>query len=129
LADAVSPLAATAAAAPVSDYGLASVAAQMALVLLLLLGVILLAYYLLKKFGPKIGLGFPGRTDKLTFMGHLPLGPKKSLVMVRFLNRILVLGVTEQSINYITEAKTDHEDADTDFATALEKTARSDPSF
>lgn len=102
-------------------------AIQMAVVLLLLLGVILLAYYMLKKFGPKMGLGLPGRTDKLAFMGQLSLGPKKSIVLVRFLNRTLVLGVTEQSINYLTEAKTDNEDADTGFAATFKKTARSDP--
>ncbi len=100
----------------------------MAVVLLLLLGVMLLAFYLLKKLGPKLGLGFPGRTDNLAFMGQLALGPKKSVVLVRFLNRTLVLGVTDHSINYLTEAKMDNEETDNGFAATLDNAARSDPS-
>jgi len=98
----------------------------MAVALILLLGVILLAYYILKKFGPRFGLGMPGRSDKLVFLGHLPLGPKKNVVMVRFLNRVLLLGVTEHSINYLTETKTNDPDFAGDFEKELRKTAGDD---
>jgi len=137
LADPAAPLVSAATGAPGAtgaigatggDYGLAGAAAQMALALILILGVILLAYYLLKKFGPKLGIGMPGRSDKLVFLGHLPLGPKKNVVMVRFLNRILLLGVTEHSINYLTETKTDDPDFASDFKAVLDKTAGNDPS-
>ncbi len=128
MAEPAAPLAAGAAIATGGDYGLASAATQMAIALLLLLGVILLAYYLLKKFGPRLGIRAPGRSDKLAFLGHLPLGPKKNVVMVRFLNRVLLLGVTEHSINYLTEAKPDDPDFAADFENALRKTSGDDSS-
>ena len=107
-------------AASQSAYGLSSVAAQMALALLLLLGVIFVAFYLLRRFGPRLGLPMARRHTGLVFEGQLPLGPRKSVVLVRFLNKVMVLGVTEQSINLLTEIDDDH-DRETDFAAALEK--------
>jgi flagellar protein FliO/FliZ len=92
----------------------------MALALLLLLGVIFVAFYLLRRFGPRLGLPMARKQGALTFEGQLSLGPRKSVVLVRFLNKVMVLGVTEQSINLLTEIDDDH-DRETDFATALEK--------
>jgi flagellar protein FliO/FliZ len=111
-------------AAAQSAYGLSSVAAQMALALLLLLGVIFAAFWLIKRFGPRMGLAVSGKHSGLTFMGQLPLGPKRSVVLVRFLNKVMVLGVTEHSINLLTEIDESH-DRETDFASAL---SRADPS-
>ena len=107
-------------AAAQSAYGLSSVAAQMALALLLLLGVIFAAFYVLRRFGPRLGLPLARKNTGLTFEGQLSLGPKRSVVLVRFLNKVMVLGVTEQSINLLTEIDDSH-DRDTDFAAALEK--------
>ncbi|GAB6037803.1 hypothetical protein JCM15519_23620 [Fundidesulfovibrio butyratiphilus] len=106
------------AGAPVTpSLGLGGAAVQMTLAMLLILGVILLAYWMLRRFGPKFGLKRPGGAYGLRLEGHLPLGPKKNIMVVRFLNKLLVLGVTEQSINVLTEV--DQNDDSSDFASAL----------
>lgn len=89
--------------------GLGGAALQMTLALLLILGVILLAYWMLKRFGPRLGLGSRAAVHGLRFEGQLALGPKKSIMVVRFLNKLLVLGVTDQSINLLTEVDQSHE--------------------
>jgi flagellar protein FliO/FliZ len=75
--------------------------------LCLLLGVIFVGLYLLKRFGPSTGLKMASNTQ-LKVLGHVTLGPKKKLLMVRFLNKVLLLGVTETSINVLSEAEADH---------------------
>lgn len=118
---AIGPLAAP---LPGTEYGLTGVALKMGLTLAVLLGVIFAAFWLLKRYGPKIGLGPGGRGGMLRLMDHLAVGPKKSVVVVRFLNKDLVLGVTDHSITRLAEV--DHA-ANTDFADALAaKTARTD---
>ena len=109
---------------PGTEYGLAGVALKMGLTLAVLLGVIFAAFWLLKRYGPKIGLGPGGRGGMLRLVDHLAVGPKKSVVVVRFLNKDLVLGVTDHSITRLAEV--DHA-ANADFADALAaKTAESD---
>ena len=111
-------------AAPGADYGLTAVALKMGLTLAVLLGVIFAAFWLLRRYGPKIGLGPGGRGGMLRLMDHLAVGPKKSVVVVRFLNKDLVLGVTDHSITRLAEV--DHA-ANADFADALAaKTAQPD---
>ncbi len=97
------------------DMGLAGI--KMVGALLLILAVILLAYYLLKRYGHKAGLGF-SHSNYLQTKAVLSLGPKKSIVVVRFLNKYLVLGVTDSQINLIKEMDADHEQ-DQDFAQVL----------
>lgn len=75
--------------------------------LCLLLGVIFAGLYLLKRFGPRAGLNI-SQNAQLKTVGQINLGPKKRLVMVRFLNKLLLLGVTETSINVLSEAEADH---------------------
>ena len=116
MADVTAPLA----AAPASDMGLASAAIQMAGALLLILAVILVAFWMLRRFGPKFGLGPGGRGGMLRLVSHLAIGPRKSVMVVQFLNKNLVLGVTDQSITLLTEVPTDHE-ADSTFAKALDR--------
>jgi flagellar protein FliO/FliZ len=112
------------AAAPVVEYGLTGVALKMGLTLAILLGVIFAAFWLLRRYGPKIGLGPGGRGGMLRLVDHLSVGPKKSVVVVRFLNKDLVLGVTDHSITRLAEV--DHA-ANADFADALAaKTAQPD---
>ena len=94
--------------------------------LALLLGLLLVAYWLLKRYGPKAGLGV-FRRGGLAVEGSLALGPRKSLVVVRFLNKVMVLGVTESSINLLTEVDDPHDPASrTDFATALDTAGKED---
>jgi flagellar protein FliO/FliZ len=96
----------------------------MAVALLLILAVILLAYWMLKRFGPKLGLGGASKGQTLRVEGHLTLGPRKNIMVVRFLNRLLVLGVTDQSINLLTEV--DASDERKDFQSVLEDAAGRD---
>ena len=121
--DPVATVAAAPPLAPASDYGLAGASVHMALALLLILLLIFAAYWLLRRFGPKLGLGPAGRGGMLRLMSHLSLGPRKSIIVVRFLNgenapKDLVLGVTDHSITLLTEDTLSH-DAASDFAVAL----------
>ncbi len=100
---------------------------QVAGSMLLLLGVLVLALYLLKRYGPKAGLGVFGRGD-MKLEGQLPLGPRRSVVVVRYLNKRLVLGVTETSINLLTEMESGHDPERADFQDSLAReTGRGDP--
>lgn len=90
--------------------------------LLLLLGVLYAGFWLLKRFGPRSALLGGGR-GPLKMEGHLALGPRRSVVVVRFLNKRLVLGVTDHSINLLHEADDDHDrDHDRDGTQSFEKT-------
>jgi len=96
--------------------GLASV--KMAAALLLVLGLLFLGLALLKRFG------FPGRLqgrgkNMVTIIDRIVLGPRKQLVVVRFLNKYLVLGVTDANINLIAEHQVEHEHL-ADFQSILE---------
>ncbi len=94
--------------------------------LLLLLGVLLVAYWLLKRYGPKAGLAMFKRGG-LSVEGQLALGPRRSVVVVRFLNKLMVLGVTENAINLLTEVDDPHDPASrTDFPQTLEKARQED---
>lgn len=79
-----------------------------ALALLAILAVIFAGFWLIRRFGPKWGLGPAGRGGMLRLMAHLTLGPRKSIIVVRFLNKDMVLGVTDQTITFLTEGKADH---------------------
>lgn len=100
-------------------------------VIFLMLAALAAAFYLLKRYGPKAGLGALTRSD-LVLEGQLALGPKRQIVVVRFLNKRLVLGVTDANINLLTETEADHDDHDDDipkrprtgFAESLERFAR-----
>ncbi|KHK03004.1 flagellar biosynthetic protein FliO [Desulfovibrio sp. TomC] len=101
-----------------TEYGLTGVALKMGLTLLIILAFIFAAFWLLKRYGQKFGIGPKGRGGKLRLLDHLPVGPRKSIVVVRFLNKDLVLGITEQSITFLTETEVD-DAAATDFADTL----------
>lgn len=94
--------------------------------LLLLLGLLLVAFWLLKRYGPKAGLSMFKRGG-LALEGSLALGPRKAVVVVRFLNKVLVLGVTENQINLLTQLD-DHHDPATgkDFSEALQNAGKED---
>ncbi|MEW5774788.1 MAG: flagellar biosynthetic protein FliO [Thermodesulfobacteriota bacterium] len=94
--------------------------------LVLVLGILLVAYWLLKRYGPKTGLGMFKRGG-LTVEGQLALGPRKSVVVVRFLNKVMVLGVTETQINLLTEVDDPHDPSSrTDFSETLQQAGRED---
>ena len=98
----------------------------MAAALLLILGLIFLAFALLKRYG--LAARLQGRTTSaLRIEERIALGPRKQLVVVRFLNKLLVLGVTDANINLIAEHQTDHESTP-DFQTALDHESRDNTS-
>ena len=57
----------------------------------------------------------------------MPLGPRKGLMVVRFLNRRLLLGVTDQQITLLTEEDAHHEPHDADFHEIMEEARRGGP--
>lgn len=103
---------------PASDLG----SAWLTMVggLFIILALLFVVLWLLKRYGPKAGLGMFHRGD-LKMEGQLGLGPKKSVVVVRFLNKVMVLGVTDSRITLLTEMEDDHDQGQTDFSTNLEQ--------
>lgn len=84
------------------EFNLTSATLKMVGVLALVLAVLLGLAYLLKKFSPRFGRGgVVGR--EMDLVAQYPLGPKKILAVVRVGQRLLLLGVTEASINLLTE--------------------------
>ena len=77
------------------------------------------------RFMPAHG-SFP--REALRVEAQLPLGPRKGLMVVRFLNKRVLLGLTDQQITLLAEAE-DDEQAGADFGTSLENAVRqeSDP--
>ncbi|WP_239057753.1 flagellar biosynthetic protein FliO [Pseudodesulfovibrio sp. JC047] len=73
--------------------------------LFLLLGVIFLAYYLLKRFG--VPTAFMAGQNGPRLISRLMLGNRQSVAVVRYRNKDLLLGVTENTISLLGE-----EDAD-----------------
>jgi flagellar protein FliO/FliZ len=70
--------------------------AALALVLAVLMGL----YVLARRFMPGQGAGLAGGGG-LRILGRLMLGPKKGLALVEVADRVLVLGLSEQSINLL----------------------------
>lgn len=68
--------------------------------LCVLLGVIFLAYWLLRRFGPK-GMRRSNSAMNPRLMGRLMLGSKQSVAVVKVLDRVLVLGATERQITLL----------------------------
>lgn len=73
--------------------------------LFLLLAMLCIVLWCVRRFGKFSFLPRPGAfpRDALTMEAQLPLGPRKGLMVVRFFNRRLLLGVTEQQIALLTE--------------------------
>jgi len=106
-----------------TGLGLASI--KMAAALLLILGIIFLALALLKRFG--LAARLQGRSSGiLRVEERVALAPRKQLVVVRFLNKLLVLGVTDNGINLIAEHQSDHEPTP-DFQATLDQQTRENP--
>ena len=73
--------------------------------LFLLLGVIFLAYYLLKRFGVP-GALTSGRGGP-RMLSRLMLGNRQSVTVVRYQGKDLLLGVTENQITLLSETEAD----------------------
>lgn len=77
--------------------------------LFLLLAVLWLVLWCMRRFGKFSFLPRPGALprDALVMEAQMPLGPRKGLMVVRFLNRRLLLGVTEHQVSLLTESPID----------------------
>lgn len=95
-------------------------------VLLLLLVVLWGAVWLVRKYGKFNFLPQPGALprDALRMEAQLPLGPRRGLVVVRFLNKRLLLGVTDQHITLLQEAGEHHDRDIEDFQELMEEAQR-----
>lgn len=95
-------------------------------VLLLLLALLWGVVWLVRKYGKFNFLPQPGALprDALRLEAQLPLGPKRSLVVVRFLNKRVLLGVTDHQITLLQEAGEHHEHDSTEFEEVMEKAQR-----
>ena len=65
--------------------------------LLLIVGLIVFAGWGLRKFGARFGVGNSNDGTKLTVLSTVPLGSNRSLAVVRFGERTLLIGSTPQS--------------------------------
>ena len=95
-------------------------------ILFLLVAVLWLAVWLARRFGKFNFLPRPGALprDALVMEAQLPLGPRKGLMVVRFLNKRLLLGVTDQQITLLTEEQAQHEPENADFKQIMEEARR-----
>ena len=100
--------------------------AQAIVILFLLLGVLWLAVWLARRFGKFNFLPRPGALPRgaLVMEAQLPLGPRKGLMVVRFLNKRLLLGVTDQRITLLSEEEAHHEPPENPFQQVMDKARR-----
>lgn len=96
--------------------------------LFLLLGVIFLAYWLLKRFGvPGALTGSGPNGPKL--VNRLMLGNRQSVTVIRYRDKDLLLGVTEHTVTLLAEEEAAPEAEPTErktFASVLKRSASRD---
>ena len=80
-------------------------------ILFFMLALLWLLVWLVRRFGRFNFLPRPGALPRgaLVMEAQMPLGPRKGLMVVRFLDRRLLLGVTDQQITLLSEEKARHE--------------------
>ena len=72
--------------------------------LAIVLGLMMLAAYLFKRYGSRLtGAGPTDRADTIRIVSTKLLGGRRSLMLIRVRGQTLLLGVTPQSINCLTE--------------------------
>ena len=74
-------------------------------IMCVLLGALWFAVWAIRRYGKFNFLPRPGSLprDSLVMEAQMPLGPRKGLMVVRFMNRRLLLGVTEHQISLLVE--------------------------
>lgn len=99
-------------------------------ILCILLGALWFGVWAIRRYGKFNFLPRPGYLPKeaLVMEAQMPLGPRKGLMVVRFMGRRLLLGVTEQQISLLTEDKAQDERHEKDFQGYMEdaRSAHSD---
>lgn len=80
-------------------------------ILCFLLAALWFGVWCIRRYGKLNFIPRPGALpkDALIMEAQMPLGPKKGLMVVRFLNRRLLLGVTEHQISLLTEENANYE--------------------
>lgn len=106
---------------PLPSFGWGGYFKSIGAVFLVLFGAAFALHFLRKRL--PTGGGF-GRGD-LRLEGRLALGPKQSVVVVRFLNQRLVLGVAEAQITLLAKTDDDDDRLAKAFADRLEESDRS----
>ena len=102
-AGALAPLGARS-GAPGGPPGPAALLLRMFAALALVLGLVIAAAYLLKRYGGRLmGTTPAGRADAIRIVSTKLLGGRRSLMLVRVRGQTLLLGVTPQAINCLTE--------------------------
>ena len=83
------------------------------------------AVWAIRRWGKFNFLPRPGSLprDSLLMEAQMPLGPRKGLMVVRFMDRRLLLGVTEHQITLLTEASTRDERQNSKFGSFLDDAA------
>lgn len=96
-------------------------------IMCVLLAALWFAVWAIRKWGKFNFLPRPGSLprDSLVMEAQMPLGPKKGLMVVRFMNRRLLLGVTEHQITLLTEDKPENERKASSFESYLDHSADS----
>ncbi|MDE5832839.1 MAG: flagellar biosynthetic protein FliO [Desulfovibrio sp.] len=91
-------------------------------ILCLLLGGLWFLVWAVRKYGKFNFLPRPGSLpkDSLLMEAQMPLGPKKGLMVVRFMNKRLLLGVTENQISMLAEEDCGVAARERDFKTYME---------
>ena len=92
--------------------------------LCLILGALWAALWLMRRSGRFRFM--PSNTfprDALRIEAQIPLGPRRGLMVVRFLNKRLLLGLSDQQIHLLSEAEY-NEQTSADFSQALEAAER-----
>ena len=95
--------------------------------LCLLLGVIFLAYWLLKRYGVPGAL--TGGPDAPKLVSRLMLGNRQSVAVVRYRDKDLLLGVTEHNVSLLSEEEAAPEKEPTErksFASVLKRSGSRD---
>ena len=125
-AAAQAPQAATLPAVPVETVFTWSGYFQAIGVMLLLLAALWGLVWLVRRYGKFNFLPQPGSLprDALRLEAQLPLGPRKSIAVVRFLNKRVLLGVTDHQITLLTETEDGHAQDTADFKEAMEAAQR-----
>lgn len=95
-------------------------------ILCLLLALLWFVLWLVRRYGRFSFLPRPGALPRgaLVMEAQMPLGPRKGLMVVRFLNKRLLLGVTEQQITLLGEDDAHLESQDKDFEGVMDDCRR-----
>ncbi|RMG63743.1 MAG: flagellar biosynthetic protein FliO [Calditrichaeota bacterium] len=90
---------------PAQPLNLGWAVAKMVIVLVFIIGLIFLTVFFLKRLG--LNRGLTGQGNWFRMLGKISLQPKQAIALVQVLDRIVLLGITEQSIRTLAEFPND----------------------